>query len=249
MTINRMTFFNYLDYPIYSVVVISRLLGILPVKISTTKTKCVEKDSKSRFQILANEKITYSVFMIPWCIIAKIIFAFWYLFQVSYSRRYLSSRGFHSNYSEIMFIVLVFLYSTGHLSAFMFTDKYVELFNILRSIPYRSRESSKPKWKIYVNRVLWAMLPIGHVLAIIYAYTYCLLAGITAGSLIPTVCWYIPSTLPFTCMITWALLSYKISLKLMTNAMTLDDAFDEIVPISEKVLQETREMLQKVSKI
>ena len=35
----------------------------------------------------------------------------------------------------------------------------------------------------------------------------------------------------------------------MMNVMTLDDVFDQNLPINEKVLHQTREMLQKVSKI
>ena len=178
--------------------------------------------------------------MMPWCIISKIIFVLWFLFQVSHIQMFLKKRNLNNIQTDASWIVLVFLYNTGHQFAFMFTDKYVELFNILRSIPYRSRESSKPTWKIYVVRVFWAMLPIGHILAVIYTFTFCLITGIPH-------CWFILSTLPFTSMIMWALLSYKISLKLMMNAMTLDDVFDKNVPINEKVLQETREMLQKVS--
>ena len=242
MTTNRMAFCNCLDYPIYSVVAVSRLLGILPLKISTTKTKCFEKDSKTQFQIQANEKITYSVFMMPWCIITKITFVVWFFVQVSDSHLFQQSRSMFNNQCELMFIVLVILYNIGHQFAFLFTDKYAELFNILRSIPYRSRETSKATWKIYVIGVFWAMLPTGYTLAVLYTFCYCLSAGVSP-------CWYIPFTLPFTSMIVWALLSYKISLELMTNAMTLDDVFDKNVPVSEKVLQQTREMLQKVSRI
>ena len=240
MTIDRLPFSDCLDYPIYSFIVISQLLGILPLKISTTKTKCFENDSKTRFQIQADEKITCSAYIEPWCIISRLaFFFFWFLIRITYSQMFLSTK---STYCENLLAAMVILYNDGHEFAFVFTDKYVELFNILSSIPYRSRENSKPMWKIYVVRVFWVMIPTVHIFAIIFTYIYCLLSGILD-------CSGNPSTLPFTFMITWALLLYKISLKLMMNALTLDDIFDNNSPINEKVIQDTREMLQKVSEI
>ena len=86
MTINRLLpYSNCLNYPIYSFIVFSRVLGILPLKVSTTETKCSENDSKTRFKIQADEKITCSVYIVPWCIISRLsFFCFWFLLNITY---------------------------------------------------------------------------------------------------------------------------------------------------------------------
>ena len=242
MTINRLRISNCLDYPIYSFIVISRLLGILPLKVSTTKTKCYENDSRTRFKIQADENISCSVYIVPWCIISRLAFLFfWFFLNITYSQMFLSSKKTSTNCENLLAVMVIF-YNAGHEFAFVYTDKYVELFNILSSIPYRSRENSKPMWKVYVVRVFWVMIPTVHIFAIIFTYIHCLLSGISH-------CSGILFTLPFNFMIVWALLLYKVSLKLMMNALTLDDIFDDNLPINEKVIQDTREMLQKVSEI